>query len=334
MTVTEAPTRHSVLPRLPEARGPYSRSLLAFLLGDEDVLPAEVTDTDPYGEDLHLALYVCYELHYRGFAGIDDGLEWNPKLLAFRAELEGRFIDGLRRDVPVEGRRADEVLGGLLEEPVEGHGVSYELMSRGTIEQMREYVAHRSLYHLKEADPQSWVIPRMDGAVKSALVSIVHDEYGAGHPTRMHSQLFAELMVSLGLDSSYGAYLDQAPAVTLAEVNIMSLCGLHRAHRAAALGQFAVVEITSPPGSARISRALRRLGFPPDVSAFYDEHVEADAVHEQIARHRMVEPLLRDFPELEADFVFGALASIHLAERWQAHVLSAWRCGRSSLTAR
>ena len=29
---------------------------------------AAVEQTDPYGEDLQLALYCCYELHYRGFA--------------------------------------------------------------------------------------------------------------------------------------------------------------------------------------------------------------------------------------------------------------------------
>ena len=30
---------------------------------------ASVSDPDPYGLDLQLALYMCYELHYRGFAG-------------------------------------------------------------------------------------------------------------------------------------------------------------------------------------------------------------------------------------------------------------------------
>jgi hypothetical protein len=39
-------------------------------------------------DDLHLALYLCYELHYRGLAGVDVGWEWDPALLSFRAQLE------------------------------------------------------------------------------------------------------------------------------------------------------------------------------------------------------------------------------------------------------
>ena len=37
-----------------------------------------VRDSDPYGLDLQLALYMCYELHYRGFSGVDPTWEWNP----------------------------------------------------------------------------------------------------------------------------------------------------------------------------------------------------------------------------------------------------------------
>ncbi len=40
------------------------------------------------------------------------------------------------------------------------------------------------------------------------------------------------MMDELGLDSSYHAYLDVAPALTLATVNVMSLFGLHRRWRA------------------------------------------------------------------------------------------------------
>jgi hypothetical protein len=35
-------------------------------------------------EDLQLALYCLYELHYRGFEGVSDEWEWHPGLLAFR----------------------------------------------------------------------------------------------------------------------------------------------------------------------------------------------------------------------------------------------------------
>ena len=50
----------------------------------------------------------------------------------------------------------------------------------GELWQLREYVVHRSIYHLKEADPQAWVIPRLPPAAKAGLVTVEHDEYGAG----------------------------------------------------------------------------------------------------------------------------------------------------------
>ena len=63
----------------------------------------------------------------------------------------------------------------------------------------------------------------------------------------------------------------------------MSLFGLHRRWRGAALGHLAAVEMTSSEPSRRYSAGLRRLGFDERTTVFYDEHVEADAVHEQIA---------------------------------------------------
>ena len=111
----------------------------------------------------------------------------------------------------------------------------------------------------------------------------------------------------------------------------MSLCGLHRALRGALVGQFATVELTSSPGSDRLVRAMDRMGFAPEASAFYAEHVEADAVHEQLMRRGVVQPLLAEEPELASDVVFGIRASTLLAERFGDHLLSAWANGRTSL---
>jgi hypothetical protein len=220
----------------------------------------------------------------------------------------------------------------LLVEPVgDARGPSHHLARTGETWQLREYVAHRSLYHLKEADPQAWVIPRLAGPAKAALVGIEHDEYGSGDPDRMHALLFARLMEALGLDSAYGAYLDAAPAATLAEVNFMSLCGLHRSLRAALVGQFALVELTSSPGSERLVRAMRRLGCPNTAIAFYAEHVEADAVHEQQVRLGVLGPLLAAEPELATDVVFGIQAAALLGERFADMLLDGWEAGRPTL---
>jgi hypothetical protein len=304
------------------------------MLRGETSVRADPGAADPYGDDLQLALYCCYELHYRGFAGVPDDREWEPALLAFRRELERVFETALRADVPTADGSLEEVtaaLDALLVEPVEGRGPSWHLRRDGELWQLREYVAHRSLYHLKEADPQAWVIARLDGPAKAALVTVEHDEYGAGDPDRMHARLFADMMAALGLDTAYGHYLDAAPAATLAEVNFMSLCGLHRRLRGALVGQFATVELTSSPGSERLVRAMRRLGCPEEAIAFYDEHIEADAVHEQVVRRGVIAPLLAAEPELAADIVFGIRGSGFLADRLGDQLLDAWAHDRPTL---
>ncbi|MER5719506.1 iron-containing redox enzyme family protein [Streptomyces sp. NPDC002132] len=318
-------------PRLPAARGSLSSAVREYLLGTGPLPATETALTAaPYGEDLQLALYLCYELHYRGFAGVGDDREWDPALLELRAALEDRFLTALREDTPVRDT-VEDALAELLVEPVEGAGVSHFLRDEGELWHLREYAAQRSLYHLKEADPHAWVLPRLWGRAKAAMAAVEFDEYGGGRPDRVHARLFADLMTDLGLDTAYGRYLDAACAETLATVNLMSLLGLHRSLRGALVGHFASVEITSSPGSRRLAEAMRRADAGPAAAYFYDEHVEADAVHEQVVRHDVIGGLLEEEPHLAPDIAFGIAVTGLLEDRLGDRLLGCWRAGRSSL---
>ncbi|MEU8540647.1 iron-containing redox enzyme family protein [Streptomyces sp. NPDC048717] len=320
-------------PVLPRARGPVSDAVLRRLTGSARFLPATASlgGCAPYGDDLQLALYVLYELHYRGFQGVPDALEWDPDLLRLRAGLEGRFLSALRDDTPCGGS-AQDALMELMAEPSGGRGsASHFLLHRGELWQLREYAALRSLYHLKEADPQLWVVPRLIGRAKAGMVAVEYDEFGAGRSERIHARLYADLMTDLRLSTHYGAYLDTAPPAMLTLVTMMSLFGLHRARRGSLVGHFAAVEVASSPASARLADALRRCDAGPAAQRFYDEHVEADAVHEQLVRHEVVAGLLADEPELEDDVVFGIRATGLLEDRLTAHLTHAWSTGRSAL---
>ncbi len=333
-------TRASITaePALPTAHGPLSTAVRRALTGPPpgDHLArvgASVRDSDPYGLDLQLALCMCYELHYRGFAGVDPAWEWNPALLQLRAELERAFLAGVRRDVGPITQSAAAEMAAICVEPVDSDGPSYFLRDSGTWEQMREYFAHRSLYHLKEGDPHAFAIPRLTGGAKAAFVAIEFDEYGAGQGPRLHQQLFADLLTAAGLDATYLGYLDAVPAESLAVVNLMSLFGLHRSLRGAAIGHFAATEITSPPGSRRMVQALQRMGAPSACIGFYSEHVEADAVHEQVVRVDVVGDLVAREPQLEPDIVFGMRANAALEDRFAKQVMASWRQDQTSLRA-
>ncbi|MCF3962313.1 iron-containing redox enzyme family protein [Streptomyces fuscigenes] len=295
----------------------------------------QAAGADPYGEDLQLALYVLYELHYRGFEGVDDEYEWAPEPLRLRAAMERVFLDALRDDAAqrLTASSVEEALDDLLVEPVgdDGTGVSHHLAREGTLGQLREHAALRSIYHLKEADPHLWAIPRLRGRAKAGLVAVEYDEYGAGRADEMHQRLFADLMNDLGLDTAYAHYLAACPAEMLAVANLMSLLGLHRSLRGALVGHYATIEVTSSPGSRRLAEAMRRAGAGPAAQRFHDEHVEADAVHEQLMRHEVVGGLLAEEPDLEKDVLFGIGATLLVEDRFSAFLLGRWRAGESAL---
>jgi len=324
---------------LPSPRGPVTEQLIASLgqvpgsLGS----PALPGFGDPLvDEDLQLALYLCYELHYRGLPGVDDRWEWDPGLLALRSGLEREFERGLldaipRERDPVPPADIDLALRAIAEE--DGPSLSSYVKVSASLDDVLEFVVHRSAYQLKEADPHSWAIPRLSGAPKAAMIEIQSDEYGGGRAEWIHAELFARAMRALGLDSEYGAYLELIPGVTLATVNLMSLFGLHRRWRGAIVGHLALFEMTSSIPNRRYAEGLRRLGFDGDATLFFDEHVTADAVHEAIAAVDLAGGLAHQDAALSADIVWGARALAHLDARWASHVLERWGEGRTSLLA-
>jgi len=323
-------------PVLPSPRGPLSEELIAVLSRPTQSVRLGEPAGDPLSDDdLHLSLYCCYELHYRSFRDVDPYWEWNPGLLAARQRMEEAFELALRRAAPAIGTPPspdglEPALRRLIADD-DSPSLARMLERRATLDQFREFMVHRSPYQLKEADPHSWAVPRLSGRPKEALVEIQADEYGGGRPGRMHATLFARSMCELGLDANYGAYLDSIPGTTLATVNLMSMFGLHRRLRGAIVGHLAAFEITSPEPNGRYARGLRRLGAGPDATEFFDEHVEADAVHEAVAAHDLAAGVCELDPELAGDILFGASSLLLLDAQFAAMLLTCWERGETSL---
>ena len=144
---------------------------------------------------------LCYELHYRGFDGVDDALGVGTRRCSRCARaLERPFEAGAaralvprpsgrdaRRDRPRAARDRRR-----RRRPV---AVALRRDARDASSSCCEFLVHRSAYQLKEADPHSWAIPRLSGAPKAALVEIQADEYGGGDAgARSTRTLFANAM--------------------------------------------------------------------------------------------------------------------------------------------
>jgi hypothetical protein len=316
---------------MPHARGPITAHLLPALCHPPHELRFTV-DTDDT-DDLHLALYCCYELSYQGLPGVDEQWEWEPSLLAVRRQLEERFTADLEAEVgliEVAPTTLPRRLGELARAG-DGPSLSGWMVERGTLRQFRELAVHRSAYQLKEADPHTWAIPRVGGQAKATMVAIQADEYGGGQASEMHSSLFADTMAALDLDSTPNRYLDRIPGVTLATTNLISMLGLHRRWRGALLGHLALFEMTSTGPMDRYGTALRRLGLPASACRFFDVHVDADRTHQEMAINGMVGGLLEEEPQLAGDVLFGARALALVENRFARHLIERWQRGESSL---
>ncbi len=319
---------------LPDPCGPLSDALIRTLRAGTASLPVpDGVPADPlHDDDLQLALWVCLELHYRGFDDVDEAREWDPAVIRLRRSLEDALLDQLRLDVPVPttGAAVADALRELVDRD-DGPPLSRYLQRTATRAQFEEFAKHRSLYQLKEADPHTWAIPRLAGRAKAALVEIQFDEYGGGTLARMHSELYRKLLRGLDLDDSYGAYIDAVPGITLAVGNIMSVLGLRRELRGALVGHLAAYEMTSSEPCRRYGQGLRRLGGSDATCEFFDEHVTADALHEQLAAHDLCGGLAEDEPHLAPQILWGAAVSLHVDGRFAAYVLDRWADGRTSL---
>lgn len=287
-------------------------------------------------EDLQLSLFLLYLLHYGPAEFVRGEWEWDPDLIRIRSSIEERFEAQLRAEVelpsplPRDGKAAAEMLFEMTQ-PAAKPGTAMWLAKNATEDLLREFLIQRSIYTLREADPHTWSIPKLQGRAKAAMVEIQADEYGGGHPDKVHSEIFARTMRNFGLDDTPDVYLDVVPASTLASTNLISMFGLHRRLRGANVGHLAAFEMTSTIPNKHYGNAFRKRGYGQDVTWYFDEHVEADAVHEQLAARDLVGNLVDDEPQLTEDIFFGAAACLYVDGRAGDHMLEAWSSGRSSL---
>ncbi|MGA8256341.1 MAG: iron-containing redox enzyme family protein [Nocardioides sp.] len=267
-----------------------------------------------------------YELMYRGFDEVDDGAEWDAGFLRLRRRLETDLEARLRSRWSGPAAASPDLASDLFSffEDANGPSVARFIQTSANAEQAREFLKVKSIYHLKESDPTTWVLPRLPVVAKAALAELQYDEYGAGDPNRLHHHLFARGLQGAGLTSSYGAYIDEAPVAVLEQNNTVSLFGLHRRLRGAAVGHLAAFEATSSIPSRRLAQGFERVGLGQSIVDYYAEHVSADAVHDQLAVRSICGGLVAAEPEQRAEVFFGAFTCLDLERRFAEVWLAQW----------
>jgi len=311
----------------PKPRGTLSQTLFELMRSRPDELGTIRGRRPEHFDDAQISLWALYELSYRGFEDVEESLEWHPDLVGLRreleADLEAELRERFRAAVGEAPAWSPEAFFDFCADH-DGPSLATFVQRDADADQVLDLLRLRSIYHLKEADWVVWQAPRLDDTTKAALMELQYDEYGTGNPDRLHAGLFARGLEASGLSPAYGAYIDDVPAEILEQNNAMSLFGLNRRLRGAALGHLAAFEATSSLPSRRIAQGLRRLGLPEEMAAYYDEHVEADAVHEQLAVRTICGALLAAEPSLAADVFLGAFSCLDLEDRVAHLLLGEW----------
>lgn len=315
---------------LPKPRGDVSEWVFERLRAVSDEAPGTVPDAvapmPSDRADAAVALWSLHELSYSGFEDVSAFAEQDPVALVTRAALERDLEQRLRDRWPVESVQPGDVPARIVAmvEADEGPSLAAYVHRRADRDQVLGLLQQRSVYHLKEADPSTWTVPRLPVRAKAALVELQFDEYGAGNPNRLHSHLFARGLDAIGLRPDRGAYVDDALPQTLEMNNAISLFGLQRRLRGASMGHLAAFEATSSQPSHRMVQGMKRLGFAEPMLRYYSEHIEADAVHEHLAARDICGTLAEDDPQQAAEVVFGVFTCLDLEARFATAMFAQW----------
>ena len=332
--------------KLPTPRGPVSSGVVDTLGSPGALLPGTVSMLAAVqcqesrdivvDEDLQLSLFILYELAYRGFEGVVDDWEWDPELLLVRRVVERAYESVLRRTVGVPAGVATERAAvayalSVMTSPPSSAALARYVAERASLDELQELLINRSVVELTDGDGYTWTIPRLTGRPKAALLELQADGGGVGAVGRLRSDLFALTLGAAGLDTSYGAYVDRVPAVTLAAANAVSMLGLHRRLRGAAAGHAAATDVTSSYLDRACGEGLRRTGLGRETTAWLDARSESRTARDHLAMSDLAGELVAAEPELLYDVLFGAAACAHLDRLVSDHLLRAWESDNSPL---
>ncbi|HEY3864536.1 MAG TPA: iron-containing redox enzyme family protein [Solirubrobacteraceae bacterium] len=288
----------------------------------------------------HRTLYIFAAQSGWSPVGVARENEHDLTLAAVRLCLESAFEQQLARVADVSEsppQDASDALNWLtdlaLKRPLfDGPSMGDFYREKATLEQLREVVAQRSLFFLKEPDPWAMVIPSLRGAAKAGLIDLILDEYGWGRHDQMHSTVYAKLMEKLGLSTGYDDYFDQTSWQLLAGLNYQAMLARQRRLCRRMYGYIYLVEADSPSSMRNYLEAYARAGVEdPEILLFYQLHIDADVGHADVALNEVVAPVLRSEPAAAGEIARGIVEGRYLHSLFARHLHNRFSANRSSL---
>lgn len=308
------PTSDGHLDRLPRARGPLSRQVLRALRGERSVgagVDSPLPPGSPHDDDFQLSLWILNVVRAGDFEGVDRHCVGSLRVQNFRWYLERAYEDRLRNLTP-------QPPAGPLPWLID------DLRSDGSrpapdVEVAKQRFVTKAPYLAWEADPHTLTLAAVEFPLKQPLADIQSGEYGVGHGDT-HAVIYRNCLAAL--DVSLVEALESAPAEAYAYANSAWLFGADRRLRGASLGQLCLLEMDSVEPCARAVDDWDRFDLPVEARRWYDVHVMADAVHDQVIRQQLIPAIERETPHLLDDAAWGAMVTAELLKLLDAAVLA------------
>ena len=150
---------------LPKPRGPLGVAVLNALVDHASVSVPRIDLAPESPDDAALTLWILHELSYGGFDEVDDRAEGEPELAAdpaaARGRPRGRPARAAGRAYPTGLDLAADFFDWVADQ--DGPSLAKHVQAEATEEQVLDLLRVRSVYHLKEADPTTWVDPAAPG---------------------------------------------------------------------------------------------------------------------------------------------------------------------------
>lgn len=153
---------------------------------------------------------------------------------------------------------------------------------------------------------------KMPTQAKLEIARNYWDEMGRGQERGMHGPMLARVAEELGVESSP---LDEIVTESLALANVLVGLAINSRYRYHSVGALGAVELTAPDRSQKVHQGLKRLGLSGEGQRYYLLHSTLDEKHSLTWNKEVLEPLVRDNPEIARCLAEGALMRLNAGAR-------------------
>ncbi len=313
-------------------RGPLSLAVMTALTSPPGSLgpvrPSPDVDAVDDG-DFHLALFLCLAAQRPGSSY--PGWEHDDDLRELRHRLQRTFVERIRDESrfasPIFAGDPAETVAALLDHSAASPVVAH-LSRFGSLDQLREYVVHRSVQRCADLAPETGVLTSMrDHLAREGARPHVARRGALGPSPDM---ALAEAVAVLNLDPSLGAYVGRVPGITIASANLSTILDRCDRTSVAAVGVDAVSNRFREESWRKLPLTFGRFGISPPLRP-----PRGDGRVKGTADHAASAALTRSMRSLDQaqrrSLLFGVIAALYLERRFSRHVLKAWTSDRPSL---